>query len=97
MAKYDVFHSPRRGYLLECQSDLLDHLNTRLVVPLMAEKAARAATRLNPVLHIDGRSLVMITQFAAAVPVSELGRKVGSCLSDQDAIGNALDMLIYSF
>jgi toxin CcdB len=99
MAKYDVY---RRGYgaayLLDCQADLLDHLNTRFVVPLMTEPdAPRPATRLNPIIQFDGRALVMVTQFAAAMPVPELGKKVGSCLKDQDAIGNALDMLISGF
>ena len=99
MAKFDVFR--RRsgaGYLLDCQADLLDELNTRFVVPLLpAREAPKPAARLNPVFELEGESHVMLTQFAAAIPVAELGEKVAS-LSDRDIdILNALDMLISGF
>jgi len=99
MAKFDVFR--RRagaGYLLDCQADLLSRLNTRFVVPLLPlEDAPKPAARLNPVFELEGESYVMMTQFAAAVPVSELGEKVAS-LRDRDIdILNALDMLISGF
>ena len=36
MAKYDVYPNPEgAGYLLDTQTDLLDGLNTRVVVPLL--------------------------------------------------------------
>ncbi len=99
MAKYDVFR--RRsgaGYLLDCQADLLSQLNTRLVVPLLpAREAPKPAARLNPVFELEGKPYVMMTQFAAAVPVTELGEEIVS-LSDRDIdIINALDMLISGF
>ena len=99
MAKFDVFR--RRsgaGYLLDCQADLLSQLNTPFVVPLLpAGEAPKPAARLNPVFELEGRSHVMMTQFAAAVPVTELGEKIVS-LSDRDIdIINALDMLISGF
>lgn len=99
MAKFDVFR--RRagdGYLLDCQADLLSQLNTRFVVPLLpAREAPTPAARLNPVFELEGESHVMMTQFAAAVPVTELGERIVS-LSDRDIdIINALDMLISGF
>ncbi len=99
MAKFDVFR--RRsgtGYLLDCQADLLSQLNTRFVVPLLpAREAPKPAARLNPLFELEGESCVMMTQFAAAVLVTELGEKILS-LSDQDiVIINALDMLISGF
>lgn len=99
MAKYDVFgRRSGAGYLLDCQADLLSQLNTRFVVPLLpAREAPEPAARLNPVFELLGEPHVMITQFAAAVPATELGEKVAS-LSDQDiVIVNALDMLISGF
>lgn len=95
MAKFDVFR--RRagaGYLLDCQADLLSQLNTRFVVPLLpVEGAPKPAARLNPVFELEGKSYVMMTQFAAAVLVNELGEKVAS-LRDRDIeIINALDIL----
>jgi len=96
MAKFDVFR--RRtgtGYLLDCQADLLKQLNTRFVVPLLpAESAPRPAARLNPTFQLEGQSYVMMTQFAAAVLISELGEKVGSLIDRDVEISNALDILI---
>ncbi|MDB5694297.1 MAG: plasmid maintenance protein CcdB [Alphaproteobacteria bacterium] len=99
MARFDV-HARRGGdgYLLDCQANLLDDLNTRFVVPLLRETdAPRPAARLNPWFEIDGRRVLMVTQFASAVGVRELGEKVGSLAERQEDILNALDMLISGF
>ncbi len=99
MAKFDV-HKYRSGdgYLLDVQADLLDHLNTRVVVPLMAkETAPKPARRLNPEFEIEGKPVVMITQFMAAVPKSELGEKVQSLEPRFDDITNALDLVFQGF
>ena len=99
MAKFDVYRA-RDGavYLLDCQADLLSDLNTRFVVPLMLETdAPKPAARLNPVFEIEGKPCVMVTQFAATVPVSELKVRLVSLREDSLAIGNALDMLICGF
>jgi toxin CcdB len=97
MARYDLFARADGGpgYLLDCQADLLSHLNTRLVVPVLpADDAPRPARGLNPMFDINDRAHVMVTQFAAAVLVAELGARVMS-LADRDVeIGNALDLLI---
>jgi len=99
MAKFDIHrrHSGS-GFLLDCQADLLSDFNTRLVVPLLPEAdAPKPAVRLNPVFEIQGQRVIMVTQFAAAVLTQELGECVGSLLAEQDAVGNALDMLIGGF
>ena len=99
MAKFDVYRS--RGvavYLLDCQADLLSDVNKRFVVPLMLETdAPKPAGRLKPVFEIEGKPCVMVTQFAATVPVSELKVRLVSLREDSLAIGNALDMLICGF
>ncbi|CAN5520925.1 CcdB family protein [soil metagenome] len=99
MAKFDVYRLRRGGNcVLDCQADLLDSLNTRLVVPLLPiDEAPRPAKRLNPILDVAGERLVMVTQFAASVPVAELGEVVLSLDPQQDAINAALDMLIIGF
>jgi toxin CcdB len=95
MARYDVYRGHRASYLLDCQADLFRDLETRFVVPLLPEgEAPIAAKRLNPRFEIEGKQHVMMTQYAGAVEVRELGPKVTS-LSDFDyQIGNALDLLI---
>ncbi|WP_030541209.1 CcdB family protein [Sphingobium sp. DC-2] len=99
MAKFDVLRQREGGcYVLDCQADLLSNLNTRLVVPLLpVAEAPLPAIRLNPILDVEGEQLVMVTQFAAAMPVRELGEIVQSMLSQQDVISAALDMLIVGF
>lgn len=99
MAKFDVYARRDGGELvLDCQANLLSDLNTRFVVPLLPEaEAPRPAARLNPVFVVRGERMMMATHFALAIPVKELGEQIVSLLSEQDAIGNALDMLISGF
>ncbi len=96
MARFDVWQGREAGLLLlECQSDLLRNLATRLVVPLLPlAEAPVPARRLNPVFMVDGAEWVMVTQFAAAVPVQDLREKLMS-LQDQDRVViDALDTLL---
>jgi len=99
MAKFDVYCQKNGGaFVLDCQADLLGDLNTRLVVPLLPlGEAPEPAARLNPIFEVEGAHFVMVTQFAASVPMRELGEIVQSLGSERDAIGAALDMLIIGF
>jgi toxin CcdB len=99
MAQYDLFPDPAgKGYLLDVQSDLLEGLNVRAVVPLLPEgNAPIAASRLNPVFDIDGSAHLMMTQYIAAVPVSILKAPLGNLSDRFDAVTSALDMLFHGF
>ncbi|CAO3419715.1 putative CcdB-like protein [Azospirillum doebereinerae] len=67
---------------------------TRFVVPLLPpNEAPQPAVRLNPVFSVERRPHVMVTQFAGAVRVAELGACVGSLVSQDTAIVAALGML----
>ena len=97
MAKYDVHEGNVAGapFLLECQTDLLNDLNTRLVVPLLDVQApAPAVQSLYPVFDIEGVLMTMATHLASAVSVRELGPVVCSLKHEDYAIGRALDVLI---
>jgi len=74
MARYDIHPVPvDSGFLLDVQSDLLEDLNTRVVIPLMLKThAPKAAERLNPVFEINGSQYVLVTQFLSSVPASIL-------------------------
>ncbi|PCI41391.1 MAG: plasmid maintenance protein CcdB [Rhodospirillaceae bacterium] len=98
MARYDVYANPNgSGYLLDVQADLLDTLNTRVVVPLLLEnEAPNPADRLNPIFKIEGKQVVMVSQFLAAVPVSILQNPVTN-ISENITITNALDMVFQGF
>ena len=99
MAKFDVYRTQQGGSLvIDCQTDLLSDLNTRLVVPLLPiSDAPKPAGRLNPVFTLADEQMVMGTQFAATVLCSELGEPLTSLRQHDLTIGNALDMLISGF
>ena len=96
MPQFDVYR-PRSGgeLLLDCQSDVLGHLNTRLAVPLMPlDRAPKPAGRLNPLFEIEGERLSMVTQFAASVPAGELRDQIASLAPHYLEITGALDVLV---
>lgn len=99
MAQYDVFRNPEGfGYLLDVQSDLLDGLTTRLVVPLMPQtQAPKPAARLNPIMTIAKEPHIMVTQFMAAVPAKLLSEPVTTVARLRDDITAAIDMLTHGF
>lgn len=84
--------------MLDCQADILRNLNTRFVVPLLPpDHAPPPSRRLNPVLRVDGKQMIMMTQFAASVPRATLGPVVESQSREDSAIMNALDMLLTGY
>lgn len=99
MARFDVYQSRvSNGYLLDCQADILAALNTRLVVPLLPEGAIpQFDRRLNPVMTIEGKRFVMVTQAAVAVPMAQLGALAGSLAQEDFTITAALDMLLTGY
>jgi len=82
--------------LLDVQSDLLDPLNTRVVVPLSptASAKARAMEALTPKLPVAGKEYVMVTPQLAGISVRELGAIVDTVQSERAKIIGALDLLI---
>ena len=102
MAQFDLYRNPnpttraRIPYLLDVQSDLLDSLATRAVVPLCkpAVLKGKLAERLNPAFEVEGRKLCMLTPELAGVPVKALGAPIGNLASERAAIIAALDLLI---
>lgn len=99
MARYDVYPDPSGfGYLLDVQSDLLNELNTRTVVPLMRpEVAPIPARRLNPAFDVSGERYLMVTQYISAIPANRLGQPATNLSTQFAEITNALDMLFQGF
>jgi toxin CcdB len=99
MARYDFYRNTGgEGYLLDVQSDLLERLDTKVVVPLMPpDMAPVPARRLNPIFRIDGKDHVMVTQFISALMASELQATEGNLTRYHDDIVAALDMLFQGF
>jgi len=99
MSRYEVYANPSgRGYLLDVQADILQPLNTRVAVPLVPLSGApKPAKTLNPVFDIGGEPYAMVTQYIAAVPVSELLNPVCSLQPRHDEIVAAIDFLFHGF
>jgi toxin CcdB len=99
MARFDVYKNhDGEGCLLDVQADLLSHLNSRVVVPLLPLSIApKPAKILNPCFEIAGESLVMATQFMAAVPANILRTPVASLQAERDGIITAVDFLMQGF
>ena len=94
MPQFDVYGFAGEGLLLDVQADLMDGLNTRMVVPLLpVEIAPIQAGRLNPIFLIGDTRYAMVTQFMAAVPVAHLGERVGSLAHEHFVIKPAIDLL----
>lgn len=99
MARYEVFSGSVEGsYLLDVQTDLIDRMTTRMVVPLLpVEAAPPPVKKLHPVFEIGGHRLVMATHLMAAVPTAELKESRFSLSKHHDDIVAALDMLFQGF
>lgn len=99
MARFAVYKNlDGAGYLLDIQADLLSHLNTRVVVPLLPlDLAPKPAATLNPVFEMDGGSVAMVTQFMAAVPAQMLKSPMLSLESRRNDITAAVDLLFQGF
>jgi toxin CcdB len=98
VAQLDVFRTVNGEYLVEFQSDLLDHLNTRFVIPLANPKdGPKVADRLNPVFTIEGERMALYTQFALTVPETDLKDRVTSLTEHRYVILDAFDLLISGY
>ncbi len=99
MARYEIFDNPDGGgFLLNVQSNFLDHLHTRVVVPLYpAGNVPVPVKRLQPVFAIKGAKYLLATPLLAAVPSSILGDPKRRLYHHHEDIVAALDMLFQGF
>jgi len=83
-------------YLLDIQSSLVQTLDTRLVIPLVPKDqyGSELIANLNPVLRVDNREYVVLTQQMAAVSRTVLGACVGEYTAYRQEILSTIDFLI---
>lgn len=83
-------------FLLDVQNDLLNDLETRVVVPLSPVSAMKGKTLrpLIPVLEIEGERFVMLTPQMAGIPKSELGAPITRVEQYRYEIIAAIDFLL---
>lgn len=98
MAQYDVYVGRAGGHFVDVQSDLIEGLPTRMLVPLYpVGQNLRPASRLHPTITIDGRDYFLATHLMAAFDKSQLGASKMNLLSRHDDISRAIYMLFQGF
>ena len=102
MAQFDVYANPsktQRGgipWMVDIQSDVLDKLPTRLVIPLALRSHMPTAMprSLCPSIGWNGSALVALPHLAAPFRVSDLGPVQGNLRQQASDFIAALDAVI---
>jgi toxin CcdB len=102
MAQFTVYENPNRAsrktfpFLLDIQADLLSDLRTTIVIPLCAAAVISddIITKLCPVVEIQGKRFVVMTQQLAGVDRKILGKAAADLLRYRPAIVAALDFIV---
>lgn len=105
MPRFDVYrnsgeHAESTPYLLDAQSDLLQGLETRVVIPLRRRDrfpTVSLPANLTPIFEIEGVECLLETPKLASVPLRLLKTPVASLASKQFEITAALDFLFQGF
>ena len=100
MAQLDVYENsnPRTRktipYLLDVQADLLDELQTRVIIPLSQLDNQKPLSGLTPLLNINGQNYLALTPQLAGIHKKDLGDLIVNLANERQIIINALDFLI---
>lgn len=98
MARFDVYRLAEEGLVVDCQANLLSHLKTRLVVPLLpASEVVAPMKRLNPLVSVGESDYLFCPDLAATVRANKLSEQVGSLDHESDSLSAAIDMLLIGY
>ena len=105
MAQFSVYRNknPRTKatfpLLVDVQSDLLEPLITRVVIPLtkLPALAKKPVTHLTPEVSFGGDKYVLMTPQLAGINRADLGPLAGSLAEERQAILSAVDFLLTGF
>jgi toxin CcdB len=104
VAQYDVYRNSGRDagdfpYVVDVQYDLLSGCGTRVVVPLLAAKAAQdrkmdLIDRVNPLFTFGDKEVILAAHLLTAISTKDLKEKVGSIASMRSEIIAAIDVVL---
>jgi toxin CcdB len=102
MAQFDVYLNPqpaareRFPFVVQVQSDFLDKLPTRLVMPLsvIELKADQLPSDLTPVFRIRGQRLALMPHLAAPLPKNILKKPVESLPDASLTVAKCFDAVL---
>jgi len=85
--------------LVDIQSDLLEPLGTRVVIPLTKSPvlAKKPVSHLTSEITFDGDKYVLVTPQLAGISRTELGALAGSLAEERQKILAAVDFLLTGF
>jgi len=101
MPQFDVYANPNPDsqqqvpYFVDIQADLLDHLATRVVVPLYRQgNIVNLLQQLNSTVTIENELFILSIAELAAIPFTYLGTPISNIQDEREAIVAAVDLLI---
>ncbi len=77
------------------QHDLLDHLTTRVVAPLLPLDETYEVDRVVPVVEVEGIRYVVAMHLVATISVRNLATMVGKLDAHEHALKSAIDMVFF--
>jgi toxin CcdB len=101
MAQFDVYKNENEltkqkvPYLLDIQNDILDSINTRVVIPLIKDK--NDFKGLTKEFVIENQKVYLTTSQMGTVHKNELKTKITTLTNQKEEIKNSIDFLIYGF
>lgn len=101
MAQFDVHRNAGLNtaiipYMVVVQTDLLDDMATRVVIPLVKLSEMRPASLLNPVFEIEGVEVVLSTAEIAVLAAAEItGDVVVNLGNRREELVGALEFLFF--
>ena len=83
-------------FFIDVQSNLLDSLNSRVVIPLTPIENAKKnyPTNLCPTIKIKNKEYALLTHQITSVPRGILKKMIGSAESNRNDIVSAIDFVI---
>ena len=100
MSQFDIYQNPNPAskkkfpYLIDVQANLLSHLSTRIVIPLMlSSKIKHPIKHLMPHFSIEEISVTLITSELTTVSTRILNKKIDSLQHKRNEIIAAIDFL----
>lgn len=105
MPQFAVYRNASPGsreefpFLLDVQTDLLDDLESRVVIPLARAKEFTEfpAQYLVPIVVFLGKHYAVLTPQLAGVPRNELGPQMGNLAEQARCISTAIEFLLKGF
>ncbi len=83
-------------YFVDVQCDLLNDLNSRVVIPLSATETLNNlnAKKLCPIIQIDEGNFILLTHQMTSIPATALIKEVTSLARFRSEILGAIDLLL---